>query len=129
MPAALLDMLYRSALVAARDHEDTTFLKGCIIKMTDCRNHAMALVWKERVILMHGKGRPLLRRLDKHFVMMQLHVPAPDQTGGNPCQPLIDEQARKGRSLKLHIMAMKQLRLLLDGCTRTVPCGINRLMH
>src|SRR5690242_9992391 len=67
VPAAIGDMGQRPKLVAAGHHPHAAFLDRRIVEVNNRRDHAVANMWEERLILVHWEGRPALGWLDEHF--------------------------------------------------------------
>jgi hypothetical protein len=78
--------------------------------MDDRGDHRMVVVGKERRVLMHRERGALLRWLDEHLRVVKLDVGA-DDVGGDGCKPLVDDQPRERRALKLDVVAVLQHRL------------------
>src|SRR6266699_3307426 len=103
-------MFQRTPLVAPRYGSDTALLIRRVVEVKNGCDHTVVLMREERIILMHGKWRSLLRWLDKHFIVVKLHVWTPNDLCRNPGNALIREQPTESSRVKLDIMAMQDLR-------------------
>src|SRR5229473_127448 len=77
-------MFQRTPLVAPRYGSDTALLIRRVVEVKNGCDHTVVLMREERIILMHGKWRSLLRWLDKHFIVVKLHVWTPNDLCRNP---------------------------------------------
>src|SRR6266566_6418895 len=123
-------MFQRTPLVAPRYGSDTALLIRRVVEVKNGCDHTVVLMREERIILMHGKWRSLLRWLDKHFIVVKLHVWTPNDLCRNPGNALIREQPTESSRVKLDIMAMQDLRLFdrPGNHLRTSPSGVHILV-
>ena len=125
MPTAVANMRDRAVFVTAVDHADTTFFERCIIKMHYRRNHAVVVMRKEGLVLVHREGRALLGRLNEQLVVVQLHIGRADDLGGGAGQPIVEHQATQLRRMELHVVAVEQRRLGGRHGPGTGPGGVD----
>src|SRR5260370_6854015 len=123
-------MFQRTPLVAPRYGSDTALLIRRVVEVKNGCDHTVVLMREERIILMDGKWRSLLRWLDKHFIVVKLHVWTPNDLCCNPGNALIRAKPTESSRVKLDIMAMHDLRLFdrPGNHLRTSPIGVHILV-
>ena len=110
---ALARRLERALPVRARDDTQAPVLQVGVVEVDARGEHRVPLVREVRVVLVHRERRSLLRRLDQHLRVVELHV-RPDQRRQDRRQPRVARGAREGGVVVLHVVEALQDGLLGD---------------
>src|SRR5579872_560774 len=101
-------MIDRTELVTTGNDPKATLFDWRIVEMEDGGRHATPSMRKVRIVLVHGKGRALFRRLDEELRVMQLNVGS-DDVGGDAGETIVDEQLQEEGRKEFHVMPVQKL--------------------
>lgn len=102
--AALRVVLARSREVAARRDAHAALGVGGVVEVEDRGGHPVMGVREERVVLMGRERGAVLRRLDEHLRLVQLHVRGAQDGRGDVREARVDEQPGEGGVVELGVV-------------------------